>query len=248
MARLGNVVLDGVTKIVIAITDQDQNNAIQSSCADILEARVDEFRDQSLPHVQEQIKRLGETGSPIILTVRNDAREGGRGSITDDYKQGIFESAISFVDAVDIELSSPIAVNVIKLARDHAKTVIVSSHNFKETVSNDSLEDLFQRSSAVGADIVKIAMQANIKDDVRRLMAFTLKHKADNVVTMSLGGIGSVSRLTLPAMGSLLTYSYLSKESAPGQIQLFRLQDDLRFYYPDYNEYFIGRHSILEHA
>ncbi len=247
MMNLGNVVLGAVPRIVIAVTDQDQNSTIDRSCADILEVRADEFQDSSLPYAQAQIKRISDAGLPMILTIRNDAKEGGRSAaITDEQKYKIFESAISLVDALDIELSSRIIARVIKLARDNGKIIIVSSHDFKQTVSDDQLEDCFKRSRNAGADIVKIAMQAHTKDDVKRLMAFTLKHDADNVVTVSLGSVGSMSRLMLPAMGSLLTYSYLGKESAPGQIHLSRLQEDLRFYYPEYNEYFIGKNSILE--
>jgi len=249
MLNLGNVVLDTVPHIVVAVADQDQNSSIVRSCADILEVRADEFQDKSLAYAQAQVKRISDIGLPMILTVRNDTKEGGRSPvITDEQKYKIFESVISLVNAVDIELSSQIIAKVIKLARDNGKVIIVSSHNFEQTVSDDQLEDCFQRSRNAGADIVKIAMQARTKDDVKRLMAFTLKHAADNVVTMSLGSVGSMSRLMLPAMGSLLTYSYLSKESAPGQIHLSRLQEDLRFYYPEYNEYFVGKNSILEYV
>jgi 3-dehydroquinate dehydratase I len=248
MLKLGSVALNGVPRIVVVVTDRDQNTVIESSCADILEVRVDVFENESLAYAREQVQRIKLTGVPIILTVRNDVKEGGCRAITDNDKYEIFKAMVSLVDAIDIELASPILAKVVALAREHGKVIIVSSHDLNQTASDEKLEDYFQRSKKGGADIVKIAMKANNKDDVKRLMAFTLKHGEDNVVTMSVGSIGSKSRLMLPAMGSLLTYSYLSKESAPGQIQLFRLQQDLRFYYPDYNEYFIGKHGMLEHA
>lgn len=201
-----------------------------------------------MQYVKSSIQTRLQTKIPIILTIRNDESEGGKTTISDDRKYEIFSNVISMIDAVDIELSSPILSKVVKLAKDNTKIVVISSHNFNKTASDDKLEEILENAKSQGADIVKIAMQANSLDDVKRLASFTLKNRDKNIITISLGSVGSISRLTFPSMGSLLTYSYIGKESAPGQLPLIRLQDDLRLYYPDYNQYLIEKYELLEFA
>ena len=249
MIKLGDAILNGAPRIVASVTDMESNQAIVSKHIDILEVRVDQFENIKLDHIKGNILQRSKTEIPIILTVRNDEAEGGgHEHISDDFKYEIFKTVISMVHAVDIELNSPIMSKVVDLAREQKKLVIISSHNVNETESNEKLEEILQKAKSHKADVVKMAMQANSLDDVRRFMTFTLKHKDDNVVTMSLGSVGSVSRLTFPSVGSLLTYSYIGKQSAPGQISIFRLQDDLRFYYPEYNQHFINKFEIIECA
>ncbi len=233
MIRLGQLVLDTTPRIAVAVTDRDHNSAIAAAHADVLEVRADEFSDTDEAYVTGQVKRIRDIGLPMILTVRNDPAEGARHALEDSRKYRIFADAITLVDAVDIELSSLIRADVRKLAQDNGKVVIVSKHDFQKTLPDEALDAFFQDAKGFGADIVKIAMQANTIHDVRRLMAFTLKHQESAVITVSLGTRGMISRLALPAMGSLLTYSYISQATAPGQIPLAALQQDFRRYYPD---------------
>ena len=122
----------------------------------------------------------------------------------------------------------------IKLARKYRKTVIVSSHNFQKTPGSSILEKTLKASLKKGADIVKIAAKANSLSDVKRLMEFTAKHRKQNIITMSLGDVGSISRLIFPGAGSLLTYGYLTKPFGPGQLPVDVLCKLLRIYYPGY--------------
>lgn len=131
---------------------------------------------------------------------------------------------------------------------DHIKGNIVSSHNFKGAPRHAELEKVFKNALEKGAGIVKIAAKADSLDDVNRLMQFTARHKKHNVITMSLGSIGSISRLTFPSAGSLLTYSYAGRPSAPGQIPLDVLQEHLRLYYPEYNQHFIDELEAIENG
>ena len=233
MIRLGQLLLNMTPRIAVAITDRDSNSAIAAAHADVLEVRADEFGNRDAGFITDQIKRFREVGLPMILTVRNDPAEGARHALEDSLKYTIFAAAITLVDAVDIELSSLIKTDVRKLAKDNGKVVIVSKHDFQQTLADAALESFFQDAKSFGADIVKVAMHANSIHDVRRLMAFTLKHQESPIITVSLGTQGMISRLALPAMGSLLTYSYISQATAPGQIPLAALQQDFRRYYPD---------------
>ncbi len=231
MIHSGRLLLDGKPRIAAAITDKDANDVILASGADVLEVRVDEFSNREEAYVTEQVRRIRDAGLPMILTVRNDPAEGARLAMEDVIKRSLFVAAIALVDAVDIELSSPIKADVIKLARDNGKLVIVSKHDFNQTLADEALESTFMAARIAGADIVKLAMQANAPDDVRRLTAFALRHQNDHIITVALGPQGAITRLAFPAMGSLLTYSYISQPTAPGQIPLKVLQEDFRRYY-----------------
>ena len=234
MMKIGNVSLNNPPNVAVVITDQEENQEIASWGADVLEVRVDQFESLELASVEKNLSTRKALGLPMILTLRNDPAEGGTVEIAEEKKLEIFQAVISLVDAVDIELSSPLVSQVVDLAKQNQKTVIVSSHNFKTTPSAEALEALFQDAVSRGADIVKIAAQANTRDDVNTLMLFTVKHKSDQVITMSLGELGSLSRLTFPSVGSLLTYAYVRQATAPGQIPFNILQEDLRRYYPEY--------------
>ena len=82
------------------------------------------------------------------------------------------------------------------------------------------------------ADIVKIAAKANSFDDVMAMLNFTYRHRKDNLITMSLGPWGALSRLILPAVGSQYTYTFLHKPTAPGPVDVVTLKSHLKVYYP----------------
>lgn len=248
MIKLGNTSLNSIPKIAVAIKGEVTNKTIKSLHVDVLELRVDQFADLNIEYIEDNIREWKDSGPALILTVRNSESEGGKSDISDDKKLEIFQAVTPLVDAIDIELRSPIISEVIDFAKKNKKLVIVSSHNFNDTPEAAILEGVLQEALKKGADIVKIAAQANSIEDVNQLMMFTLKHKDDNVITMSLGSIGSISRLTFPSVGSLLTYSYVGQPSAPGQIPLERLQQDLRLYYPKYNQHLIDTFNVLENV
>ena len=113
----------------------------------------------------------------------------------------IFKENISSVDAVDIELNSPILTDIVKLAKKNKKVIIISWHNFKLTPKRKFLESVLAKAKKAGADIVKIAAKANKIDDVIDLAGFTRENKARNLIIISLGAgaqsliLGQVTKL-----------------------------------------------------
>jgi len=144
----------------------------------------------------------------------------------------IFKKSVSLVDAVDIELKSPIISEVVKIAKKDKRLIIVSWHNFKLTPGDRQLRDILNSALKKGAQVVKIAVRARKADDVNRLMKFTMRNRASNLITISLGKAGSISRLLFPMAGSLITYAYITKPSGPGQTPLKDLRRHLRMHYP----------------
>ena len=250
MIKIGNVELgmtDVIPRVTVAVTDTEDIKAINGYCVDILEIRVDQFRKLNPDHIRNTILDKKKAGLPLILTVRNK-EEGGQKNISDIFKLNIFRENISLVDAVDIELKSPVLSEVVKLAKKNKKTVIISWHNFISTPNDKFLKNILSRAKKNGANIVKIAARANKTEDIIRLIKFTYENKNKNLITVSLGAMGSISRLIFPKFGSLITYSYITKPSGTGQIPLEKLQEHLRLYYPQYNQYYIAKSGSIAYA
>jgi len=126
--------------------------------------------------------------------------------------------------------SSGIPTPVSSTTKSKKVVTLISSHNFQLTPTNEQLAAMFQEARDRGADIVKIAAMAQSQQDVIDLLQFTLQHKKDSLVTISLGELGRISRLVFPLWGSLLTYACLGSAFAPGQVSLKQLQDDFKIY------------------
>ncbi|MCK5493313.1 MAG: type I 3-dehydroquinate dehydratase, partial [Candidatus Omnitrophica bacterium] len=161
MIKLGNTSLNGIPKIAVAIKDKVTKETIKSLHVDVLELRVDQFADLDIEYIVNDIRERKDIGPALILTVRNAESEGGKSNISDDKKLKIFQAVIPLVDAIDIELRSPIISKVIDLAKKNKKLVIVSSHNLTDTPETAILEGVLQEAVKKGADIVKVATQAN---------------------------------------------------------------------------------------
>jgi 3-dehydroquinate dehydratase-1 len=218
-----------VPKIILAITDKETNLQIKSVEPDLLELRVDLFQKQKIDDVLAQIKKRRQLRVPLLLTIRNQKKEGALRDLPDEEKRQILQAALPLVDMVDIELSSPLLKETLSKARHLNKKTIVSKHDFTHTPHN--LENIFKKALSIRADVIKIVTMANSAEDVWRMFHFTHLHRKHPLITLSMGPLGKISRLLLPAAGSLYTYTFLHKPTAPGQIDAKTLKAHLKFYY-----------------
>ena len=216
-------------KIILVITDRETNAQIRALKVDVLELRVDLFRKLDLKYILAQIENRRKLRIPLLLTVRNQKKEGAAKDWSDIKKRQILEAALPFVDMVDIELSSSLLKEVLSRARELNKVTIVSMHDFNHTPAH--LENILKKALSTRGNIVKIAAKANSYEDVIRMIIFTQAHRRQSLITLSIGSMGSISRLILPMAGSLFTYAFLHKPTAPGQIDVRTLQSHLKFYY-----------------
>jgi hypothetical protein len=58
---------------------------------------------------------------------------------------------------------------------------------------------------------------------------------------IGMGPLGTETRVAFSLVGSCLTYGYLDKPSAPGQMSAARLVERLRNLNPDYNQDYLAR-------
>lgn len=81
-------------------------------------------------------------------------------------------------------------------------------------------------------DITKIAVMPRRRLDVLELLVAAVEmeevHGDRPCVTMSMGGLGVISRVSGGFSGSAITFGTVGRSSAPGQLPAEKLEDILR--------------------
>lgn len=221
---IGHLKLGEAPFIAGVLTDRDVSELPSGTveALDIVELRVDLFDSTEPGHVAEVFRTARELlGKPIIATVR-DVREGG-GKAFDD-RRGLYETCIPLCEAVDVEVRAGEVLTFVRaLSSARGSLLIGSYHHFSETPDEIFLDSIVTRAKAAGADLVKIAVTARTREDLLRLLLFTLRQRDKGMITMAMGDAGLPSRVVSPLFGSLVSYGYVSRPSAPGQLSVAEL-------------------------
>lgn len=229
MLRLGDIDLGTMPRIAAAATDRDLADTGWAALADCIELRVDEFRAPTPAGVGAACDTARRLGKPLLGTVRWSA-EGGAGGLSDAQRQALYEALAPRVDALDVELRAPLCDEIVALARRHGRLAIVSAHFFDATPADTTLSDLLAAGGRRG-DVVKIAAATRSPADLVRLVDL-LRRPGPARIVIGMGAEGAASRVFFPLLDSLLTYSFASAPTAPGQLGLAALYDALRQYSP----------------
>lgn len=107
---------------------------------------------------------------------------------------------------------------MVALAKKHNVQVIISHHNYDSTPNAERLQEIVTECFADGADIAKIAVAAQTKQDTARVLAL---HDDDRpVVMLAMGEQGKISRVAGPLLGAPFTFVAATPETAtaPGQL------------------------------
>lgn len=218
-------------------------NNVPSIAPDIIELRIDawdfvEDTETSLEMIKE-VRAIIED-IPIILTCRGDW-EGGFKKVPDDAKFAIYHAAAKngLVDFIDMELKygQEKISSVLASLTGSGVSLIVSFHDFKKTPSREEIESTLEAEIQTGANVAKLAAMPVCEEDVLNLIKATLatrrKYSDIPIITMSMGGIGAVSRIVGGLFGSDLSFAVGSKASAPGQIPVNELKQCFATVYPE---------------
>ncbi len=232
MHTIGTCTLGDRPRVVVALRDDasrdDAEQALRQG-GDIIELRMDNFSDKTAGHVLDETKKYA--GLPIIGTIRM-GEEGGGWQDSEARRLALYQAVMPSVNAVDIELhANAINDEVVACARAHDVCVIGSFHDFSATPDMSILNQLLEKGAALGVDIVKIAAHCAEIDESRRLAKFMLEHPAAPLIVIGMGRMGMMSRIFFPALGSLLTYTFIGEPSAPGQLNLEETIHLLRRFY-----------------
>ncbi|MCL4557638.1 MAG: type I 3-dehydroquinate dehydratase [Deltaproteobacteria bacterium] len=232
-AMIGDIKAGTRPVVACAMSDRDVERIgrAQVRHIDLVELRVDLFRRLSPDYVAGVFtgakRRLSR---PILGTVRLP-HEGGRAAMDEETRYALFETIVLLADAVDIEIRSRIFPDVVALAHRYGKPAIASYHDLEKTPADDMLLKMVSKARRGSADIIKLALMANGIDDVVHLLRFTMDHRKDRLITVSLGRVGMVSRVVNPLFGSLVTYGYVGRPKADGQMRVDRLAEQIRMYW-----------------
>ena len=190
--------------------------------ADILEMRIDMLLASGVPEISDvfdvitKIRQRFEI--PIIVTYRMTA-EGGAVDVSEDERLEVLQKALELADAVDIELNCAKCSEFATCAHEMGKTVIVSNHDFKNTPPVSEMVAKLKQAHVAGADIAKLAVTPHSYMDVVAVEEATISAGENGCVcTISMGGLGKHSRVTLPVYGSKLTYAAVGDATASGQM------------------------------
>ena len=221
MISVGSCALGTRPHVAVAIRDGVDRATIEQALtagADLIELRIDQFSDTAPDHVRRELQQL--TGLPRLGTIRS-AQEGGSWTGSEAERLALFEAILPNVEAVDIEFSSKeISHEVVRQAKGLGKTVIGSFHDFEKTPRPNAFPGLMRQAEELDVDIVKIAAHCANQADLRLLAQVLLDHTDKNLIVLGMGPIGAPSRVLFPALGSLLTYTFLGAPTAPGQFSL----------------------------
>ena len=216
---------DGRVAIAVATTGTTaegclaQARAAVEAGADVVELRADLLgADPSARDVVELAGALATrtTSAPLLVTVRTTA-EGGGARLDDDAYRALLpalaEGLAALPDrgrpaALDVELARGRTAGLVARAHAAGLDAVVSSHDVGATPPD--------------------AVMPRGPHDVARLLGVTARASEEldvPVVTMSMGGLGAVSRVSGAVFGSALTFATAGgAPSAPGQLPVERVR------------------------
>lgn len=195
---------------------------------DLVEWRADYFEGIGEPaKALEGLNTLNDNlgGIPILFTLRS-ASEGGAQVLEDSTRYEVIEAVVQtgLVSLVDIEAASPQSLiePVRALTRAHGVALILSNHDFKATPEPEEMVNRLLKAQALGADIVKLAVMPQSREDVLNLMLASVRYNdlpdATHAVTISMSGDGLITRLAAAFSHSVITFCAGKGVSAPGQV------------------------------
>ena len=202
------------SRIVAVLGMEGAEGVKAASEADMIELRLDLVNE---PIQAIKAVRLATT-KPIIATNRLKT-EGGMFQGSERERIELLLQAAPFADFVDIELLAELRDEF--MARVN-KPVIVSYHDFLGMPDEDEMATILENMKKTGAIYAKIAVTPkNLRDNLRIL---GLLLDADMPLCMiAMGNIGRHLRAVAPLYGSVLTYGFVAKSTAPGQMSLAEL-------------------------
>lgn len=235
-------------KTIVPITAKTKEQALAQAqvIANTADADLAEFRIDLLSFANDtkQVIALGHElkkilgNKPMIATIRTK-NEGGQLEISDvDYGK-TYQAYLKnpFMDWLDVEMfrDQKVVSEIVQKAHQKKVLVVMSNHDFQKTPSQDEIEKRLLKQDQMGADILKIAVMPKSKQDVFTLMNATLKVSQQTtkpLLTMSMGQLGSISRVATANMGGSYSFGMIGQASAPGQIDVTKLKQILQTVQP----------------
>lgn len=241
LVTIGSAVLSsGIPKICVPIVGRSieeittQCRKLSTDEYDIIELRIDflpQAPDPSCIKAALTAFRNELPTAPLLFTFRTK-EEGGVLSISETDYFHILRCAIhtGCIDAIDVEYARTRkdVLEIISLAHDRNITVVASNHDFSKTPSFHDITHRLTNMIDLGADVAKLACMPNSPKDVLTLLSATEAVKSEYpdtpLITMSMGKLGMISRISGEIFGSAMTFGAVGTPSAPGQLESHTLR------------------------
>jgi 3-dehydroquinate dehydratase-1 len=201
---------------------------------DLIEWRVDFYNGvHEMDRVLTTAQKISSNsnGIPILFTMRSHKEGGEKTPLSEDERVELLSEICKsdFIDMIDYEMSNqPKHIRYLReVSKEYQKKLILSYHNFKCTPEKSEILKQLLVADFYGADVAKAAVMPTEHKDVLTLLEVT--REANEIVnipiiTMSMGALGSVTRMSGWIYGSAVTFAVGKNSSAPGQIPI----EDLR--------------------
>ncbi|HEV6813796.1 TPA: type I 3-dehydroquinate dehydratase [Streptococcus pneumoniae] len=211
-------------KLIVSVMPRSLEEAQALDATRYLDADIIEWRADYLP--KEAILQVAPAifekfaGRELVFTLRTRS-EGGEIDLSPEEYIHLIKEVAQFYqpDYIDFEYYS--YKDVFEEMLDFPNLVL-SYHNFQETPEN--MMEILSKLTILNPKLVKVAVMAHTEQDVLDLMNYTRGFKTLNpeqeYVTISMGKVGKVSRITADVTGSSWSFASLDEVSAPGQISL----------------------------
>lgn len=211
-------------KLIVSVMPRSLEEAQALDATRYLDADIIEWRADYLP--KEAILQVAPAifekfaGRELVFTLRTRS-EGGEIDLSPEEYIHLIKEVAQFYqpDYIDFEYYS--YKDVFEEMLDFPNLVL-SYHNFQETPEN--MMEILSELTILNPKLVKVAVMAHTEQDVLGLMNYTRGFKTLNpeqeYVTISMGKVGKVSRITADVTGSSWSFASLDEVSAPGQISL----------------------------
>lgn len=237
---LARLTLDSAPLVVGVVTKLSTLENIVSSPPSPRHYDAVELRLDFLPQEEHRSDRwlvccreLEQKGIPVILTVRVES-EGGGWKGRDSAREYLFMKAMGKVSAIDVELASPLLPLLRRMIPPGSTRIIGSYHNFARTPSLMDLRLIVSDARKDGVDIAKVVTTINSENDIRTLAEYLERKRSYPLCIIGMGSKGVDTRLSFPALGSVLTYGYIDQPTAPGQYSCEKLDALMRERIPAY--------------
>lgn len=228
---------DNKLKICVPIIGKTSQEIIDSVSElhqmdhDLIELRIDYYENvDDFNKVIELLQNIRKIHSkPVLFTFRTTP-EGGMHEFSEELYFALNNMAIksSCIDLIDIELfcteKKEKIIASIKLAHANNVKVVLSNHDFNNTPPKTEIISRFVEMQNLNGDIAKIAVMPLSERDVLTLMDASLDMKnqypKQPFITLSMGPLGVITRVTGGMLGSCITFASLKSSSAPGQLNI----------------------------
>ncbi|WP_153562761.1 type I 3-dehydroquinate dehydratase [Acinetobacter baumannii] len=235
-------------KTIVPITAKTKEQALAQAqvIANTADADLAEFRIDLLSFASDtkQVIALGHElkkilGNKLMIATIRTKNEGGQLEISDADYGKTYQAYLKnpFMDWLDVEMfrDQKVVSEIVQKAHQKKVLVVMSNHDFQKTPNQDEIEKRLLKQDQMGADVLKIAVMPKSKQDVFTLMNATLKVSQKTtkpLLTMSMGQLGTISRVATANMGGSYSFGMIGQASAPGQIDVTKLKQILQTVQP----------------